>query len=443
MFSSKNAFSEMLTSFKSGIFDHSLRLAEKVLRNIPSSLEGHRIRALSLSRLQRHDEALAACRAAIALYPGRPEPYGVAVSVTIAARNFETCLEMLLEQARCCGRINFGQVHNVLKNATVQFARGGPSPDEMRSYQENVIHTVREICDRTGRRLLLATGNCQLPVVTEILNNTPAFSAHCFLYCYRGVHTCSPSELDTLASSLECCDGLITQHLYSPEFGRLRTEDVRASYQGLVVTIPTCWFNVTSLDAFRLSQMRAGDPDANMHSVLLARAFLEGLSPARAVSHYEDGELFSDAILADSLRATEESLRQRDEHLDFSITDFVLAEFRDRRLFHSYNHPALEVLLEVCAGVSARLDLPFQKDLTAYAAFDRLLNPQWSIHPRIRRCFALRFHEEPRFLFGGKRLSTTEFARREYDLFAQMNRQNLIQDVERKEDELKGAAANA
>lgn len=437
MFFNGNKPIRMVSAFKSGLFANALRLAEKLLRQTPAFPNAHRIRVLSLSRMQRHDEALAACREAIALFPESPEPYAVGVSVAIAARDFKTCLEMLLEQIRRCGNINCGQLHNVLKNAAVQFARSSPSPAEMRNHLEGLVRTLREICDHTGRRLLLMIGNCQLPVITEILNNTPAFTAQCFAYCYKGVHVCSPTELDSLANALELCDGLISQYLYSAEFGRLRTEELRAACRGSLVTIPTCWFNVTSLDAFRLSQMRAGDPDANMHSVLLARAFLGGLNLDQAVEYYEEAELFSGGVLTGSLKATEENLRQRDAHLDFSVTDFVLEGFRDRRLFHSYNHPTLEVLLEICAGISERLDLPFTKDPAAYAAFDRLTNPLWNIHPKIRSHFNLRFHEESRFAFGGQRLSPAAFAQREYKLFAGVDREVLAADVARKEQELK------
>lgn len=199
------------------------------------------------------------------------------------------------------------------------------------------------------------------------------------------------------------------------------------------MTIPTCWFNITSLDAFRLSQMRGANPDAKMHSVLLARAFLDGMGPDQAVAHYEEADLFSDAVLNGNLRETERSLRLRDENLDFSITDFVMGSFRRQRLFHSYNHPALEVLLEVCSKLSEQLDFPFAKKLPRYAAFDRLINPQWNINPKIYRHYVLMHQGKSGFVLAGQRLTLLEFAQREYALFARLEQKALTEDVERKE----------
>ena len=207
-----------------------------------------------------------------------------------------------------------------------------------------------------------------------------------------------------------------------------------------MVTIPNCWFNITSLDAFQLSHTSAASADANMHSVFLARAYLEGLSVYKAVSLYQEGALFTDKALDVSLRETEEELRQRDRDLDFTITDYVLNVFPKKRLFYSYNHPSLPLLLEVCAGLMGCLCLPFQKDGEFYGVFDRLINPQWQIHPKIRCHFGLSYVEEPCFVFSGKIMNDVEFAAREFDLFARQDRELLAKDVASKEQKLIYAA---
>ncbi len=434
----KDDASVMHNAFQAGDYERSLKISEKFTLKASHFFEYHRIRILSLSRMHRHDEAMDAARAVIDRFPGgEPAAFALAVSTAIASRDFKACLDSLLRLVLAGGTLNCGLLNSVLKNATIQSDRNNLTPEEVQANLECQIRILRSICDATGRRPMLLIGNCQVPVLAEILNNTPAYSKNWFAYCYKGVHACSSAELLTLGSLVDSFDYLVTQNIFSDAFGSLRTEVIRSSYTGMLITIPTCWFNITSLDAFRLSQMRNADPDSNMHSVFLARAFLDGISADQAVSRYDEAALFTDKVLSGSMQLTAANLRQRDRGLDFSITDYVLGEFVKKRLFYSYNHPGLAVLLEVCAGIAKRIDLFFQKDLKRYAAFDRLINPLWCTHPRIRRYFGLCYTEDSVFKFNDQRMDISVFAEREYELFARQDNRSLCKDVEVKEEELK------
>ncbi len=427
---------EMQKAFIKGDYDLSLSLAEKAMVLHPGIVEYHRIRILSLSRIQRHDEAINAAKIAMDNFPGDPLPCGIAVSVAIAAKNFAKCLDFILRLVIAGGDLNTSLLDKVLTNATIQSSRNNQTPEDVQSHLENQIRILKEICFITDRRILLILGNCQVPVLAEILNSTPNFSERWFAYCYKGVHACTPIELNVLGEAVPCVDSLVTQNLFSDRYGQIRTENIRSLFRGKLVIIPTCWFNVTSLDAFRLTQVSGNNYDLNMHSVFMAQAFLDGMSIDKALTFYQKAEMFTKEIMNNNIKATEESLRLRDRELDFSITDYVMGLFTERRLFYSYNHPSLAVLLEVCDGLAKRLNIPFQKENKRYALFDRLVNPLWYTHPRLRKHFGLRYSDEPYFVFNGRKMDEIKFAEYEYNQFSNQDRESLAKDIIKKKQEL-------
>jgi tetratricopeptide (TPR) repeat protein len=460
-------FSEMRAAFKAGEPAVALGLAEKALRTSFESFECHRIRALSLSRLQRHDEAMAACEDAISRYPDDQAPCQLAISVAIAARNFSACQDLILRLTWVSGQLNWrwsraatgrwnlrltrsgGQLNcallfNVLKNTTVQLERDSPAAKKEAVNLENQVQILRKICDLTGRRLFLLTGNCQTPVLAEILNNCPAFAARHFAYCYKDVHACSQEELAKLAETLDRFDGLITQNLFSENFGALRTAEIRNTYRGQIVTIPTCWFNVLSLDAFRLSQSREEiNPDANMHSLFLAQAFLDGLSEEQAISFHREADLFTPELLQNRFQEAVREIQRRENELDVAISDYILDAFTSRRLFYSYNHPSLDLLLNICESLAGILGFTFPKDPVRYATFDRLSNPQWHTHHKIRSHFQLNYAEEEGFVFNDQQMDIAQFAHREYTIFSALNKESLAAEVAQKTKELSSSYASA
>lgn len=429
-------FLEMRAAFNLGDYESSLRVSENILQTSTDNLEFHRIRIQSFSRLQRHEEAMDACEIAISSFPADPALCHLAVSVAIAAKDFVACQELFLRLARAGGPLNCALLFNVLKNATIQMGRRNLSNEETAASLDGQIQLLRGICDATGRRLLLLIGNCQTPVLAEILNNTPAFAAHHFAYSYKGVHACSPSELAQLAGALDRFDCVVTQNLYADTFGALRTAEVRAAYHGQLVTIPTCWFNILSLDAFRLSGSLGANPDMNMHSLFLAQAFLDGLSEERAVSFYHEASHFTDKVLRDRFQETIHEIRRREKELDITISDYILENFTTRRLFHSYNHPAIDILLDVCKSLSAILGFAFPKIPENYAKFDRLANPLWNTHHKIRSYFQLGYMEKEEFVFNNQRMNVAQFAHREYATFMTLDSKALAGDVLRKTEEL-------
>lgn len=439
-----NPLSEMRAAFKSAEPELALALAEKALRSSFESLECHRVRALSLSRLQRHDEAMAACEDAISRYPDASALCQLAISVAIAARNFSACQDLILRLTWVGGQLNCALLCNVLRNTTIQLERYNPTAEKKAAHLEGQVRLLREICATTGRQLLLFAGNCQTPVLAEILNNSPDFAAKYFAYCYKGVHVCSQNELVKLAETLECFDGLVTQSLFSENFGALRTAEVRNTYRGRLVTIPTCWFNVLSLDAFRLSQSRKEiTPDANMHSLFLAQAFLDGLSEEHAVSFHHEANLFTTELLQNRFQEAVHELQRRENELDIAISDYILDSFTTRRLFYSYNHPSLDLLLNICASLAGILGFTFQKDPVRYAAFDRLVNPRWHTHHKIKTHFQLNYAEEEGFMFNDQPMDIAQFAHREYAIFKALNREALAADVAMKTKALSSSYASA
>lgn len=130
--------------------------------------------------------------------------------MAIAARDFITGLDFILGLAQSGGGIDCALVNNVLKNATIQAQRRNHS----QSHLEGQMRIVQEFCEATRRRCLLLVGNCQTPVLAEILNSTPAFSERNFAYSYKGVHVCSLAELEQLGANLEHFDCLIPKTIF-------------------------------------------------------------------------------------------------------------------------------------------------------------------------------------------------------------------------------------
>jgi hypothetical protein len=275
------------------------------------------------------------------------------------------------------------------------------------------------ILTKRGLETCLVLGNCQSPGFTILLNESGAFRKKCYAYTFKAVHALTSVQLDFVHAVTGDFSRIITQRLFAEHFGPIRTENLLAAYGERVMTIPTCWFDAYFPDCLALNIPTINESFA-FHSKYLFSAFFQGRSVEDAVRSYEHGDFLTANRLDASLERNRKELESRDKNLDVSITDYIFANFRDKQLFYSPNHPAIDVLVALCNGIIAKLGLEPDLAVEGLARYDNLKDPLWHIHKKVATHYGLRFYTKDAFTIGGRDYSIREYADMMFDFLGRL-----------------------
>jgi Polysaccharide biosynthesis enzyme WcbI len=99
-----------------------------------------------------------------------------------------------------------------------------------------------------------------------------------------------------------------------------------------------------------------------------------------------------------------------DRQFGGSIGEFILANFRERQLFYTTNHPSLEVLMMLMEQLMRRIgiDEPFPRS----KFFDQLRRLQVPIHPKVAQALGVRWADETtKYSYEGRWFTWEEYTR--------------------------------
>ena len=101
---------------------------------------------------------------------------------------------------------------------------------------------------------------------------------------------------------------------------------------------------------------------------------------------------------------------QRSLFVRGAIGEFILANFQERQLFYTTNHPNLEVLAMLMDQLMRRIgiDEPFPRN----KALDQLRRLQVPVHPKVARALGIRWADEAtQYFYEGSWLTWEEYIR--------------------------------
>ena len=240
----------------------------------------------------------------------------------------------------------------------------------------------------------LVIGICQLTAIAEILKECPSFTTQYTEIIVKTVFTLTVEEMDhILKHVIPTCDLVLSQpvsedyhsnNIFSTRVLRERTREF-PSCKHLVIS--NCYFAGYDPLPFQITNSHGEIVHRNGMSYYPTVSFaslLDG-SVEQACKDFCNPDNFSlDCLTANYLRSIAE-LRERERDIfgtkipvDIPISDFILKEFRCRFLFHTYNHPTNELLLEITQQILQHLGVEFQ---VSDIVLDRELLGEFSVPP--------------------------------------------------------------
>lgn len=206
---------------------------------------------------------------------------------------------------------------------------------------------------------ILVYGNCQGGPIGRLIER-----ANPSLEVVRAppVHLVAASGVAELEAMFRSADIVLSQPI-GANWGRLGSASLREVFgKPDWIEYPSIYFGglFPYLRYIRIEPHKAlQGPLGDYHDQRIATAFIEGLSEEECVRHMTVSDV--DECRRHFETALAES-RQREVALPIKVMDFVERHMRQRRLFHTFNHPSNAVMWSVVTQflqlISAKLEVP-------------------------------------------------------------------------------------
>jgi hypothetical protein len=252
-----------------------------------------------------------------------------------------------------------------------------------------------------AKKTLLLVGTCIAPAIRYLLNTSPGFARNFTVNLFfTNRHRQFMGDFNFGEEELHSAEAIF---YHTPGWADWGNDQ---AYVDLIARIPAHVGRLSfpypvflPLWPFHQGDPRNEDPDRGRHrddrpwhfpygdSVVLG-LLRQGLTPEQVVARYAAMDLAAmvdlDALLAKSIEIQE----AKENETDVKILDFVLSEFRERRVFSTMNHVANASLIHManqmlrflgCAPLPAALP----------AMLRELVMPQMPVHPSVVRHFDL------------------------------------------------------
>lgn len=213
---------------------------------------------------------------------------------------------------------------------------------------------------------IVIVGNCQVRPLVTILG---AMCSEGTRFEYLVAHlsdSCSVSQ-DNL--HLSEADLIFTQPIddaYKAE--HLSTTKLKTNYGKKVVVWPNIFFSGQCPDLVTVTDQQGtvikGPLETYQLSGVLS-TWKQGFSTDQAVKFLRNNLPHDEHALAIGIKNSLQALKQRELSTDINISDFLESEFIFHRLFFTFNHPTLTVMIELCQRLLRFCDLQIEKRVIA------------------------------------------------------------------------------
>ena len=221
----------------------------------------------------------------------------------------------------------------------------------------------------------LCIGICQLIAITKILKQNDIFtSVYTDIICYA-VFNLSVEEMQNILDNVvPTCDLILSQPVSNTykETNIYSTATLRSKIRkgATHLIIPNCYFTGYDPIPFQTTDVNNNVIDCDgisyYPSVCLNSLLNNDIKKACIdwcnVDYYSDTEIknnFNKTII--ELKIREEKVFDNNFGVDIIISDFIEKNYKDKLLFHAYNHPTNELLIELTKRIMNKLGIPINK----------------------------------------------------------------------------------
>jgi hypothetical protein len=249
-------------------------------------------------------------------------------------------------------------------------------------------------------------GNCQAGCIAGFLKRSHEVNELFDISAFRGAHEISLNEIQDAKTDLQTAAVFLTQHVSDgfrgSEFSSLALKSHLPS-SAVVISYPSIYFDAYFPNLLYLSGERGlfTGPGGDYHDKEILGGYAGSLTIDETISSLLDESRYDATSVLMRFDTWLVNMREREKVLDVGISDFIAAEFRNSRLFYTFNHPTNVVMLEVCKTIAKLLSVAFE-DGRLLGVDNWLSSVSMPLHPSVRSAFRLRFPYEAKYNLGNK-----------------------------------------
>jgi hypothetical protein len=204
---------------------------------------------------------------------------------------------------------------------------------------------------------VVVVGNCQARPIADLLVK---MSTEIEVIKVAIVHLLNSDQEDEYLPFFEDADFIITQLIqsnYPCDF--VRTNVLKEKYNDKVVTIINLFFSGYTPDWIYVRLPGKGTlkgPMGDYHNKTIMECWSAGMSVQKTAEVLSDVE-FNSSRYSDTVLKSLAELNKREKFVDVKICDFINDNYLSKRLFFTFNHPTLELLVEYAQRIIKFLSL--------------------------------------------------------------------------------------
>ncbi|MBE7213921.1 WcbI family polysaccharide biosynthesis putative acetyltransferase [Shewanella benthica] len=208
---------------------------------------------------------------------------------------------------------------------------------------------------------IVIVGNCQARPIAKIMSK---LNGNIDVTNVAIVHLLNDELFHQFENDFEEADYIITQLVadnYPCKF--VRTSNLKRKYGAKVYSIVNLYFSGYTPDWVYIRNPGKGTlkgPMSDYHNLTIVKAWLDKLSGDDAVLLVEDREYNKENYSHLALSSLDE-LKQREMTADVKIADFIESQMNAQRLFFTFNHPCMFLIIEYCCRLLTTLNISYDK----------------------------------------------------------------------------------
>jgi Polysaccharide biosynthesis enzyme WcbI len=261
----------------------------------------------------------------------------------------------------------------------------------------------------------LVYGNCQAMAIKSFLSKHPDFVSMYEISEVKPVHLLTQEDVLTLEKTIAEIDLFIHQPVSDDYKGihQLSSRYIKSQLKSSckVLSFPVAYFTgyhpeITYLKDRNKIVVSKPFP---FHDLNILKLYAEGKSIDRTIEEIEGEAFYSAEYLQNNLSKTLDNLEVRESNLDVILSKFIRENFREKLLFHTFNHPSSIVLEYLLNSILDLLNIHRDKGFfELFINHDVLAQNSFPIYPSVAKYLDLYFTSSSMY-----RIEKQEFTRRE------------------------------
>ena len=208
-------------------------------------------------------------------------------------------------------------------------------------------------------------GNCQAGPIAKLLLNNEVFKQQFELVNFpKPVYMMSNKDWPEILKVLEDIDLLIFQQV-GDSFGHLlSSEHLAANVKpgAIKVSYPSIYFNGYFVEVDYLRGLPGTvNQFSEYHDLNVALNYLNSDTSQQAIdkslAQIQDPDFYTQRDILNRVQLSIDELKNREADLDTHVATFVEEHWQTGQLFFSVNHPARQIMLEICYQILKLLNI--------------------------------------------------------------------------------------